>query len=736
MKTFDTPFLLTPDYREMEDKHQILKQYFGYSRFRPLQAEIIDSLTAGKNALVLMPTGGGKSLCYQIPAMMRTGLTLVISPLIALMKDQVESLRAVGIPAAFLNSSLLLAEQEAIKTDIAAGKIKLLYIAPEKVFQPGFLDEISAWKISLMAIDESHCISSWGHDFRPEYLKLSILREIFPSVPVVALTATADKVTRKDILHQLGISEAETFISSFDRPNLSLTVAPGLERRKKIIRYIQSRPNQSGIVYCLSRSGTEEMAGALTKSGIKAMFYHAGCSPKHRSDVQEAFIKDEIQVMCATIAFGMGIDKSNIRWIIHYNLPNNIESYYQEIGRAGRDGLPADALLFYAYSDLIIRREMIENSEADETQKELKRAKLDRMRQFCEAQICRRRILLSYFNEEVEKDCGNCDVCRNPRSKFNGNVLAQKALSAMARAGEKLTLPVLIDVLRGMRTAVTVKNDFINIKTFGAGKDIREEEWMDYLLQMLNSGVMDIAYDDGHTLKLNPLSYRILKENVPVSLVQKSQSFGSAEVHDPRTERQKIKDKVNDDLFEKLRQLRKQLADKESVPAYVIFSDATLNDMVLLKPTSPAQIRTVHGIGDVKFERYGQIFLREIQKYLAANKTPGVRLTQGLTYAETLLLYEKNLDIEAMAAERNLSPITIVAHLFKLRDSGENIDIQKFISPLSLKKFDAAVQKVAPSAEGEVKIQDIAEELGESLPPWEIRLIYNCRMMEPKAGNG
>jgi ATP-dependent DNA helicase RecQ len=715
----------------MDDKHQILKQYFGYSKFRPLQAEIIDSLVAGNNALVLMPTGGGKSVCYQIPALLRPGMAIVVSPLIALMKDQVENLKSLGIAAAYLNSSQEFQEQESIMAEIRAGRLKLLYIAPEKIFQAGFLDVMSGWNISLLAIDESHCISSWGHDFRPEYLKLSVLREVFPDAPVVALTATADKVTRKDILVQLNMPEAETFLSSFDRPNISLTVLPGIERRKRIIRFIKDRPNQAGIVYCLSRSGTEDLAAALVKNGIKAMHYHAGCPPKYRSDVQEAFIKDEIQVMCATIAFGMGIDKSNIRWVMHYNVPGNIESYYQEIGRAGRDGMPATTLMFYAYSDMIIRREMIENSEGDETRKELKRAKLERLKQYCEAQICRRRILLSYFNEEAGKDCGNCDVCKNPRSKFNGNVLAQKALSAIARSEEKLTLPVLIDVLRGMRTTITVKNDFISLKTFGAGRDVREEDWMDFLIQMLNSGVMDIAYDDGHTLKLNALSWKILKENAPVFLVQKSQSTTGRDTRDTRTEKQKIKDKANDELFERLRLLRKQLAEKESVPPYVVFSDATLNDMVLLKPTNPAQMRSIHGMGEVKFGRYGQTFLRAICDFLIQNKDTGVRLAKGVTYAETLLLYEKGLDVEAIAGQRNFSPITIATHLIKLRDSGETIDLKKFIQKKSLDLFETTLQQMKSKAgKEEFSLQELSEVLHESMPAWELRLIYYCHSIE------
>jgi ATP-dependent DNA helicase RecQ len=608
----------------MSSKQEILKQYFGYDAFRSLQAEIIDEILSGQNCLVLMPTGGGKSICYQIPAMLFPGVALVVSPLIALMKDQVEGLKALGIKAAFLNSTQNISEQDQIAQQCFSGEMKLLYISPEKLFQGSFLQAIKKWPVSLIAIDESHCISSWGHDFRPEYRQLIHLKEAFPDVPVVALTATADKVTRKDILNQLGMPDAQVFISSFDRPNLSLEVEPAIDRRKKIVRFVQKRPQQSGIVYCLSRAGTEEMAEALKKAGISANHYHAGCDPKHRSEVQEAFLQDEIQVMCATIAFGMGIDKSNIRWVIHYNMPQNIESYYQEIGRAGRDGLPSEAVLYYTYSDLLVRREMIENSEGDEELKVLKRAKLERMRQFAEAQICRRRILLSYFNEEVEKDCGNCDVCRNPRTRFNGYVLAQKALSAIARAKEQLTLPVLIDVLRGMRTTQTVKNQYTELKTFGSGRDLKEEDWMDYLIQMMNSGAMDIAYDEGHVLKLNPLSWRILKENEALPLVQFQGRLKQQAQQDFRTEKQKAKDFANEDLFSRLRNLRKQMADAENVPPYVIFNDATLKDMVDLKPTNALQMKTVQGMAEFKFEKYGQAFLKVIQKYLVENKTPEV----------------------------------------------------------------------------------------------------------------
>ncbi|MCY7352783.1 MAG: ATP-dependent DNA helicase [Cytophagaceae bacterium] len=382
-------------------KEQVLKQVFGYDHFRPLQAEIIDTVLAARDCLVLMPTGGGKSVCFQIPALVKDGLAVVISPLIALMKDQVEALRANGVAAAFLNSSLGPREQESVLWQAKLGELKLLYVAPERLFSGSTVDFLKRLNISLFAIDESHCISSWGHDFRPEYRQLGKLKQEFPDVPIIALTATADKVTRRDILKQMGVPDAPTFVASFDRPNISLTVLPGQKRLQRMVDFLEKHPKQPGIVYCLSRKTTEEIAGKLQKEGFRAEYYHAGCSPEHRSRVQEAFLKDDIQIIVATIAFGMGIDKSNVRWVIHYNLPSNVESYYQEIGRAGRDGTPADALLFYSFADVAMRQDMIENSELPEEQKVLQRAKLARMKQYAEADHCRRRILLSYFNETV-----------------------------------------------------------------------------------------------------------------------------------------------------------------------------------------------------------------------------------------------------------------------------------------------------------------------------------------------
>jgi ATP-dependent DNA helicase RecQ len=681
-------------------KEQVLKQYFGYDKFRPLQAEIIDTVLAGKDALILMPTGGGKSVCFQVPTMVLPGLTVVISPLIALMKDQVQSLVANGIPAAFVNSSLSSDENRIIEEKASNGTLKLLYISPEKLFQQGYLEYIKRLNISLFAIDEAHCVSTWGHDFRPEYTKLKILKENFPKVPVLALTATADRVTRKDILTQLGIPNAQVFISSFDRPNLSLSVLPGRNRLRVMVDFISKRPNQPGIIYCLSRRNTEDVAESLRKAGINAMHFHAGMDTEYRSKTQDKFIKDDIQVIVATIAFGMGIDKSNVRWIIHYSLPSNVESFYQEIGRAGRDGVKSDTLLFYTYADMIVRQDMINNSELPEHMKEVNRAKLDRMKQYSEAEICRRRILLSYFNEEVTKDCGNCDVCKNPPVRLDATILAQKVLSVIHRTKEKVAMGMLIDVLRGSNNRKIIENNYHTIKTFGAGKDLKYEEWADYIQQMLNSGVMDIAYDEGHSYKLNNRSNAVLFEGGKVQLVRyEDYNVKNARKAEEETSSTKTKrEVVRDALFEKLRTLRKEIADEKDIPAFVIFSDATLSDMAQKKPINKTQMLAVSGVGEQKFNQYGEIFIKEIIKFSRENVTK----TTGLTYVETFDLYKKGFSPAEIALARGINEGTIIGHLAKLFEDGENIDLKKLITQeavneivavaktLGIKKGDAA----------------------------------------------
>lgn len=588
-----------------------LKKYFGYDHFRPMQADIIEKLYAGKDALVLMPTGGGKSICYQIPAVTLPGTAVVVSPLISLMKDQVEALLAVGIPAAFLNSSLSEPEQREVEEQFFKGDIKLLYVSPEKLVSQQFTPMLQAAKVSLFAIDEAHCISAWGHDFRPEYTRMKFLRQTFKQTPIVALTATADKITRRDIIAQLQLGEPTVFIASFDRPNLSLEVRPGQGRIQQIVNFIGKHPNQPGIVYCLSRKSTEMVADKLRAAGINADHYHARLSAEERNEVQEAFINDNTLVICATVAFGMGIDKSNVRWVIHYNLPKNIESYYQEIGRAGRDGAKADTLLFYSYSDVVMLEDMLRQNDSD--QLDLKLAKLDRMRQFAEAVGCRRRVLLSYFGEETTQDCGNCDICRNPPKTIDGTVIAQKALSAIYRLRQQVGMSMLIDVLRGSGKKEVMERGYQNVKTYGAGRDIPPLDWQHYLLQLLNYGYIEIAHDQHGQLKLTPASKRVLFEEEQVPLVRfatlkERQQSEKAKSKAAKVERQGVRD----DLFERLRQLRRELALQRGVPPYIVFNDKTLEEMAAVRPTTDEDMKRISGVGERKLHLYGSYFIEAI----------------------------------------------------------------------------------------------------------------------------
>ncbi|WP_373058862.1 DNA helicase RecQ [Zunongwangia sp. H14] len=656
---------------------ETLKEYFGYDSFRPLQKKIIDAVFEGKDNLVIMPTGGGKSICYQLPAILLPQITLVISPLIALMKDQVDGLTANGVPAAYLNSSQQEAEQQAIFQKIDKNELKLLYVAPESL---QFVDNIiSNGKVSLIAIDEAHCISSWGHDFRPAYTQLGYLKNRFPSTPVIALTATADKATRKDICKQLNIPHAKKHVASFDRANLSLEVRPGIKRFEQIASFVEKRRKESGIIYCLSRKTTEEIAAKLKAKGFKAEAYHAGLNHEQRTSIQEDFINDEKQIICATIAFGMGIDKSNIRWVIHYNMPKNMEGYYQEIGRAGRDGLPSDTLLFHSYADVVQLQKFASNAANEEVQL----AKLERMKQYSEALTCRRKILLNYFGELKQENCGNCDICKNPPQFFDGTIIAQKALSCIYRLKEREPVTVVIDVLRGSQNEAVLSKNYQQLPTYGVGSDLSWHHWQQYLIQLINMGYAEIAFHRKNHLQLTKAAKNVLFEGEKVNL---------AEVPDRKAmqiDRQKTASKTENSLFEKLRQLRLEIAREEEIPAYLIFNDATLKEMEKERPMSDEEFLQINGVGKRKMQDYGYRFIKEIIAF-SKEKRERKSAKKGKTFEVTGEMYAEGLNIEEISQKRKLASTTIYSHLIKLYDDGKEINLRALISAADLESVKKA----------------------------------------------
>ena len=647
-----------------------LEEVFGYKKFRPLQEDIIRRTIAGKDSLVLMPTGGGKSMCFQIPALCLKGITIVISPLISLMKDQVQALQANGVKASFFNSSLSPFEENQVIQNAINGTIKILYLSPEKLIavKDSWLKELN---ISLVAVDEAHCVSMWGHDFRKEYTQLNSFRKSLAHVPFIALTATADKSTRVDILDQLGLQDSELFISSFDRENISIDVRGNVSKKdklKQIVEFIDSKPNESGIIYCLSRKNTEEISAHLNSCGINSKCYHAGMDGLNRAQVQTDFINDSSKIIVATIAFGMGIDKSNVRWVIHSNLPKNLEGYYQEIGRAGRDGLASETLLYYTMRDVVLYRQFAEDSANAEMQID----KLSRMLQFSQAKSCRRKILLSYFGEFLADNCNNCDACSNPPQNFEATIIAQKALSVTARMLEKEAIAMAVNVLRGSQSAKVFDNGYHKLKTYGIGKDISFYDWSDYFVQLTNLGALEIAYNESSALKITPYGWSILKGEKKIEL---SKPVAKEDKKKKTTKKTNTNSSGNRALFEELRSLRTSLAKTENVPPYIIFSDKSLHDMVNIMPKTNAKFLDVSGVGQAKLDKYGTQFISIITGFSDDNtnsKTP----TKVLSYE----LYKQGLSIDAIAKERKLKSTTILTHLVDAFLDGREIDLSSYVS--------------------------------------------------------
>ena len=646
----------------------VLNRFYGYSQFRPGQLEIITSVMHSRDTVVLMPTGGGKSLCYQIPAILSEGCAVVVSPLIALMKDQVTALIANGVPAATVNSNMSENENRNIMEQMYAGRLKLLYISPERL-----LSEIDRWssdmKISLFAIDEAHCISQWGHDFRPEYTKLKRIKESYPSTPIIALTATADRLTLDDIAQQLKLKNPYKFVSSFDRPNISIKVMPNPGSRKKIsiiTTMIDKYRDDAGIVYCLSRKNAESIDAELQARGYRSICYHAGLSARRRDEAQHRFINGDVQVICATVAFGMGIDKSNIRWVIHNNLPGNIESYYQEIGRAGRDGLPAEALMFYSFADIVTLQNFVNESG----QVAINSEKLARVKEFAEATVCRRRILLNYFSEETDCDCGNCDVCLDPPERIDGRVIAQKALSAIVRTNQQVGNTMLIDILRGSARAELIVKGYHKIKTYGAGRDMSFAQWNNYMAQLLQLGIIEIAYEENNHLKVTPYGWKVLRGEVEVSL--------SKFYYDAPKRKTKVTRVVNaaDMLFSELKGVRAKLAKKEGIPPYMVFSDKTLLEMVEKMPVDMLSFTQIEGVGEKKAIKYWKVFVKIIRK---SKGLPAIS-SKGTSYEETLMLFNSNYSIEAIAQIKGIGEKTVYEHIALLIKERRITDFNRIIT--------------------------------------------------------
>ena len=688
---------------------ELLKSVFGYDQFRPLQEEIITRTLEGKDSFVLMPTGGGKSMCFQIPALCLEGITIVVSPLISLMKDQVQALKSNGIKADFFNSSISSTEENEVIDRAMKGETQLLYLSPEKIISVSnsWLKELN---IKLVAIDEAHCVSMWGHDFRPEYTQLRVFRNSLPEVPFMALTATADKSARKDIEEQLGLKDSKLFISSFDRKNLSIEVRGQVTKKKKlqeISQFVERRRGESGIVYCLSRKNTEEVAAYLSEEGHSVEFYHAGMNPEERERIQTEFINDYTKIIVATIAFGMGIDKSNVRWVIHYNLPKNLEGYYQEIGRAGRDGLPSETILYYNMRDFVLYSQFADDGANSSMQKE----KLIRMLQFAEAKSCRRKILLSYFGEHLVSNCGNCDVCQNPPKSFDGTILAQKALSGIARMGQKEGITLLINVLRGSNNADVHEKNYTQLKTYGLGKEVSFFDWRDYIIQLANQGLIEIVYSENSALKISPLGKKVLKGEKKIQLTYPVTA--EEKKKKPKIVRIANEGEVNEELYKELKKVRYAISKEENVPAYIVFNDKTLQEIARELPVNENEFLAISGVGLNKMQEYGEEFMEVVRRFNSTAKPRKIPTT-----LETFGLYKEGLSPEEIAEKRKLSSTTIYSHLCQLYSEGKELDLMQYVNSGTLKKVQDAYEQL--NKEGALK--PIFEKLHENVSYGEIRI--------------
>jgi ATP-dependent DNA helicase RecQ len=706
---------------------QALHKYFGYTEFRHEQEAIIKQLLNGGDALVLMPTGGGKSLCYQLPAVLLPGLTIVISPLIALMKDQVDSLNINGIPAAFINSSQSSGEQQNIINRLKAGQIKLLYLAPERLFssESRLVNFLKSLPVSLIAIDEAHCISHWGHDFRPEYLMLSQFKTEFPAIPVIALTATADKLTRQDIQDKLALQNPAVFISSFNRPNISYTVAPKKSSYQQLLEFLSARKDDSGIIYCLSRASTEDLAANLRDEGFTAEAYHAGLDNDTKARNQERFLRDEVKLMVATIAFGMGINKSNVRYVVHYDLPKNIEGYYQETGRAGRDGLPSEALLFFSTGDAF-KLQRFAKVDGNVEQSRIMLKKLDDMVKYCQLQTCRRQYLMHYFNEPFPDHCGSCDVCLTEFKKFDGTVLAQKALSAVVRLNQRFGTTYAIEFLRGSKSE-KIREEHKQLKTYGIGADVSKADWQRYFTQLINQGYLQVTDDQYPILKLTDTSDVILKGQQKVEFILAEETIAAAEIQTPAYE---------GGLLQDLKTIRFNLAMNENVPAYIILSDATLLEMATYLPLTANELSSISGFGEVKLKRYGEAFLNAINAYCqqhglssqisskrakptSRSKTSSRSSSAGNSQRESFELYRSGKSVAEIAAQRSLSPTTIESHLCSFIQTGE-MDVAEMVPQHKMQPIQNAAESY-----GTDRLAPLKEILGADYSYAEIKAVIS-----------